>query len=170
MTAHIDSSPLSLSSQILEQLVLETEIAKQFLQVLNDECAELMEFSSPEPLRELAQKKWQIGLQLEAAYKERMQLVQSRFPASDTQHSPADILEKLDPQQQDDLAKQWNNYNELVSQAKSLNESNAIMIHSYLKYNQDALDSLNRAAGVQHTYDGKGMRKPVSTGKPLASA
>ena len=55
MTAHIDSFPPSLSRQILEQLVLETEIAKQFLQILNDECATLMELSSPEPLRELAQ-------------------------------------------------------------------------------------------------------------------
>lgn len=168
MTAHNNSS--TLSRQILEQLVLETEIAKQFLQVLNDECAALMAFSSPEPLRELAQKKWQIGQQLEAAYKVRMQLVQSGFPVADTPNSLSGIIDKLDPQQQGDLAKQWNNYNELVSQAKSLNESNAIMIHSYLKYNQDALDSLNRAAGVQHTYDGKGMRKPVSTGKPLASA
>lgn len=168
MTAHNNSS--TLSRQILEQLVLETEIAKQFLQVLNDECAELMAFSSPEPLRDLAQKKWQIGQQLEAAYKVRMQLVQSGFPVADTPNSLSGIIDKLDPQQQGDLAKQWNNYNELVSQAKSLNESNAIMIHSYLKYNQDALDSLNRAAGVQHTYDGKGMRKPVSTGKPLASA
>ncbi len=170
MTANNDSSTASLSQQILEQLVLETEIAKQFLQALNDESAELMEFTSPEPLRELAQKKWQIGQQLEAAYKARMQLVQSRFPVSDTQNSLADILEKLDPQPQGDLAKQWQYYNELVSQAKSLNENNAIMIHSYLKYNQDALDSLNRAAGIQHTYDVKGMRKPVSTGKPLASA
>lgn len=170
MTTHHDSSPASLSRQILEQLVLETEIAKQFLQVLNDESAELMAFSSPEPLHELAQKKWQIGQQLEAAYQERMQLVQSRFQVAETQNSLAATLEKLDPQQQGDLAKQWHHYNEIVSQAKNLNENNAIMIHSYLKYNQDALDSLNRAAGVQHTYDGKGMRKPVNTGKPLASA
>lgn len=170
MSATNHSSTASLSSQILDQLVLETEIAKQFLQVLNDESAVLMEFTSPEALGELTKKKWQIGQQLEAAYKERMQLVHLRFPASDTPNSLTDIIEQLDPQQQGNLAKQWEHYNGLVTQAKSLNENNAIMVHSYLKYNQDALDSLNRAAGVQHTYDGKGMRKPVNTGKPLASA
>ncbi len=170
MSATNHSSTASLSSQILDQLVLETEIAKQFLQVLNDESAVLMEFTSPEALGELAKKKWQIGQQLEAAYKERMQLVHLRFPTSDTPNSLTDIIEQLDPQQEGNLAKQWEHYNGLVTQAKSLNENNAIMVHSYLKYNQDALDSLNRAAGVQHTYDGKGMRKPVNTGKPLASA
>lgn len=170
MITNNDSSLATLSRQILEQIVLETEIAKKFLQILSDESAMLMEFTKPELLAELSQKKWRTGQQLEAAYKSRMQLVQTRFQVSDPQNSLAHILEQLDPLQQEDLVQQWENYNGLVSQAKNLNENNAIMIHSYLKYNQDALDSLNRAAGVQHTYDGKGIRKPVNTGKPLASA
>ncbi|NLY65835.1 MAG: flagellar protein FlgN [Alcaligenaceae bacterium] len=154
---------------ILSQLAQETRLVEQFISILEKESEQLMVFKQPEVLTQLAGQKAETASALDAAYKHRIQLAEAALPDNNEQPANLDaLLLLLDPLQTGNLARQWHHYNLRLAHAKSLNENNGIMIHSYLKHNQEALETLNRAAGVQHTYNHKGQRKPVASGKPLA--
>ncbi|QPT39104.1 FlgN protein [Oligella ureolytica] len=155
---------------IQSQLAGEISLVQRFLEILEQESGHLMQFTQPEILQQLSTQKAQAASALDSAYRHRMQLVQAALPTGQPQAQTLDaLLLQLDPLQTGKLAQQWHYYNRHLSQARTLNENNGLMIHSYLKHNQEAIDALNRAAGVQHTYNHKGQRKAVASGKPLAS-
>jgi len=140
---------------------LDNEIAllSRFIAALESEASVLTSAEGVEALNASTTLKTQLAEQLGQAGNERdnelrqLGLEQGKMGLDAAAQTDSGLRASLD------------NMLALAARARQLNEANGQIIDAFLKYNQQALDTLGALAGIGGVYDASGRTKNVAGGK-----
>lgn len=135
---------------LTESLQNETGLIEQFIVALETEATSLLEAGGNEVLEASTRTKNELASQLGQAGATRDTLLAQLNYGSGKEG--LDAAGQANPELHSITTRLF----ELAEQGRQLNATNGYIIETYLKYNQQALDTLRSLAGIGNLYDASG--------------